>query len=313
VLFFNKDILTTFITEWWAVFLGLLILYLPVGYEFSNTVWTDQAQSHGPIVLIIVLYLVWKKRHHLYSVKYPQAPSPEDHNSFNAQTVDSPNILEKLLGGLFLVIGLLLYDIGRLQIIRIFEIGSLIPVLIGILLITRGMSVLRFFLFPFFFLLFMIPLPGFFFEAVTSPMKQAVSYVVETILFWFDYPIAREGVILQMGPYKLLVADACAGMHTLISLEAVGLLYLEMVRHSSIARNLILALLIIPISFTANVIRVIVITLVTFYFGDAVGQGFIHGFAGMFLFMIALLLIIFVDKLLQYGIGKLKLIRAPIT
>jgi exosortase B len=311
--FIKSKILTTFLNEWWAVLLGLLILYLPVTYEFSNTVWKDPAQSHGPIVLIIVLYLVWKRRQHLHSVNYPQAPASLDHNSFNAQTTDYPNMLEKLLGGFFLVLGLLLYDVGRLQIIRIFEIGSLIPVLIGIVLITRGLSVLRFFLFPLFFMLFMLPLPAFFLEAVTLPMKQAVSYFVETILFWFDYPIAREGVILQIGPYKLLVADACAGMHTLISLEAVGLLYLEMIRHSSFARNLILALLIIPISFTANVIRVIIITLITFYYGDAAGQGFIHGFAGMFLFMIALLLIVFVDNLLQFVIKKLKLIGPPLT
>ena len=142
-----------------------------------------------------------------------------------------------------------------------------------------------------------------FLDAVTMPMKMAVSYIAEHILYWFNYPIARTGVILQIGQYQLLVADACAGMHTLISLEALGLLYLNLVRHDSLFRNITLAILIIPISFTANVIRVIVLTLVTFYFGDAVGQGFVHGFAGMVLFVVALTLIMGVDSTLQY-IGK---------
>ena len=146
----------------------------------------------------------------------------------------------------------------------------------------------------------MIPLPGIFLDAVTLPMKLAVSYVVENILFWFDYPIARAGVILQIGQYQLLVADACAGMHTLISLEALGLLYLNIVKHDSVFRNITLAIFIVPISFTANVIRVIVLTLVTFYFGDAAGQGFVHGFAGMLLFFVALTLIISVDSALHY-------------
>jgi exosortase/archaeosortase family protein len=48
------------------------------------------------------------------------------------------------------------------------------------------------------------------------------------------------------------------------------------------------------------VIRVMVLTLVTFYFGDEAGQGFVHGFAGMVLFIVALTLIMSVDSLLQY-------------
>ena len=129
-------------------------------------------------------------------------------------------------------------------------------------------------------------------------------YVAENVLYFFDYPIARTGVVLQIGQYQLLVADACAGMHTLISLEALGLLYLNLVRHDSLFRNITLAILIVPISFTANVIRVMVLTLVTFYYGDAAGQGFVHGFAGMVLFVVALTLIMSVDSALQYFVKR---------
>ncbi|MDD2943577.1 MAG: archaeosortase/exosortase family protein, partial [bacterium] len=111
----------------------------------------------------------------------------------------------------------------------------------------------------------------------------------------------RSGVILQIGQYKLLVADACAGLQTLFTLEALGLLYLNIVRHDSLFRNVALAILIIPISFTANVIRVMVLTLITYHFGDEAGQGFLHGFAGMVLFITALLIIMGVDSLLQLG------------
>ena len=104
--------------------------------------------------------------------------------------------------------------------------------------------------------------------------------------------MARTGVILQVGPYQLLVADACAGLNTLLTLEALGLLYLNLVRHESAARNITLAMLIVPISFAANVIRVIALALITYHFGDAAGQGFLHGFAGMVLFLAALLLIL---------------------
>jgi exosortase len=123
-------------------------------------------------------------------------------------------------------------------------------------------------------------------------------------LFALGYPIAREGVILQMGQYQLLVADACAGLQTLLTLESLGLFYMNVVQHTSTLRNVVLALLIVPISFTANVIRVMALTLITYYFGDAAGQGFLHGFAGMVLFFSALVLIVSIDTLLQFIVKK---------
>lgn len=105
---------------------------------------------------------------------------------------------------------------------------------------------------------------------------------------------------MQIGQYQLLVADACAGLNTLFTLEALGLLYLNLVKHQSIARNIVLAICIVPISFVANVIRVIALTLITYHLGDEAGQGFLHDFAGMVLFMAALLLIILFDGFLRF-------------
>ncbi|OAM51206.1 exosortase B [Methylovorus sp. MM2] len=264
----------------WMVLLGLFALYVPSFIHLSNTLWQSENQAHGPIILMVVLYLIWEKR--TYFLTQPQHEKAS------------------VWGWLLFIGGLSFYIVGRSQDIVVLDIGSLIPVLGGVLLITYGISAIRTFWFPLFFLLFMIPIPGSVMDVLTLPMKIAVSYVAEQILYWFDYPIARSGVVIQIGQYQLLVADACAGMHTLLSLEALGLLYLNIVRHDSLFRNLTLATLIIPISFTANVIRVIVLILVTYYFGDATGQGFIHGFAGMLLFVVALALIISVDSALQY-------------
>ena len=207
-----------------------------------------------------------------------------------------------ITGWVIFIIGLLLYIVGRSQDILLFEIGSVIWLLAAIILLICGSNALKVMWVPLFFMLFMIPLPGVVVDAVTMPMKMAVSYVAENILFWAGYPIARIGVILQIGQYKLLVADACAGLHTLFTLEALGLLYLNIIRHDSFVRNIMLAILIVPISFTANVIRVMVLTLITYHYGDEAGQGFLHGFSGMVLFLTALLLIIGVDSLFQLGV-----------
>jgi exosortase/archaeosortase family protein len=82
----------------------------------------------------------------------------------------------------------------------------------------------------------------------------------------------------------------------MFTLEALGLLYMNIMQYTSATRNIILAVLIIPISFVANVIRVMILVLVTYHFGDEAGQGFVHGFAGMVLFIVALTLILTVDK-----------------
>jgi len=266
---------------WLPFIIGLMALYLPSYYAISQSLWQEVDQAHGPIVLMVIVFLAWQKREHL--------------------VLKQPTQQEFILGWALLLFGLACYILGRSQDIMMLDIGSQIPVLMGVLLLSCGRQALKAMWFPLFFIIFMLPLP---LASITMPMKMAVSYVTETILFWFDYPIARSGVVLQIGQYQLLVADACAGMHTLISLEALGLLYLNLVKHDSLMRNITLGILIIPISFTANVVRVMALTLITYYFGDEVGQGFVHGFAGMFLFLIALIFILAVDSAIQYFVKR---------
>jgi exosortase B len=269
---------------WLPVITGLIVLYLPSLIDLFQGVWSTDQQAHGPIVLGIACWLIYRKWPDMGRRGEGQPSTPS-------------------IGWLLFIFGLVLYVLGRSQDILAFEVGSVVWLFAGILLLIWGPHALKAQWFPLFFMLFMIPLPGPIVDFLTMPMKMAVSYVAENVLFWADYPIARTGVILQIGQYKLLVADACAGLHTLFTLEALGLLYLNIIRHDSVLRNITLAILIVPISFTANVIRVMVLTLITYHFGDEAGQGFLHGFAGMVLFLSALLLIICVDSLLQLCIS----------
>lgn len=270
---------------WVPVMLGLAAMYIPSLVDLFRGIWSTPEQGHGPMVLAVSVWLLYRQ--------WPAMQAAASPDLFQGRPQPSA------WGWPVLVFGLLLYIVGRSQDILIFEIGSMIWMLAAIALLFIGPRALRVMWFPLFFMLFMVPLPGPIVDAVTMPMKLAVSYMADTILFAAGYPIARTGVVLQIGQYQLLVADACAGLHTLFSLEAMGLLYLNLVRHDSWFRNILLAILIIPISFAANVIRVMTLTLITYHYGDAAGQGFLHGFAGMVLFISALLLIIGVDSLLQ--------------
>jgi exosortase B len=265
---------------WWIAAAGLAVLYVPTLRELFLTVWSTDEQGHGPIVLGLSVWLIWR----------------------NWSAIDDPGLSRPrvLAGWVTLTIGLLVFVFGRSQRILSAQALSAIFTLSAVVLLLRGPRQLKATWFALFFMLFLVPLPAALVDAITQPMKLAVSAVAANLLYALGYPIARSGVILQVGPYQLLVADACAGLHTLFVLEAMGLLYMNVMRHSSALRNIVLAVLIVPISFTANVIRVSVLALITYHFGDAAGQGFLHGFAGMVLFLSALLLILGVDSLLRW-------------
>jgi exosortase B len=265
--------------EWLLIAAGLAALYLPTLHRLFTEVWNKSAQMHGPVILVLSLWLM--------SRTWPELAA--------TRRGDRPGAAAWAL----LVPALLMYVLGRSQQILIFELGSFILVLAAILLLMYGRRALRMQWFPLFFMLFMIPLPETVITMLTMPMKTAVSFVTEHLLSFMGYPVGRQGVILQVGAYQLLVADACAGLQTVLTLEAMGLFYLNITRHAPPLRNALLAVLIVPISFTANVIRVLVLTLVTYHLGDAAGQGFLHQFAGLVLFLSALLLILGVDGALQ--------------
>jgi len=270
--------------EWWPVMLGLALLFGPTFHDLFSGAWIGEEQGHGPIIFFLSLWLVWRKWPEVRAASAPPRPHPT--------------------GWAVLAVGLVIHLLGRSQNILMFEVASILAVLAAVVLLKLGGRALRLLWFPFFFMLFMVPLPSELVAAVTMPMKMAVSWATEHLLFAAGYPISRSGVVLQIGQYQLLVADACAGLQTLLTLEALGLFYLNLMRHPSAFRNMALAIMIVPVSFTANVIRVIALTLITYYFGDAAGQGFLHGFAGMVLFVTALLMILALDSALQWFIKR---------
>jgi exosortase B len=266
---------------WLILAAGLACLYVPTLADLLHGAWTSEQQGQGPLVLALSAWMLWRSRARI------DAPGAQ---------AGRPGVAAALFA-----FGGVAYVLGRTQGFWFFEVGSVIPMLAGCLMTMRGPAAVRAAWFPLLFMVFMIPYPATLVDALTQPMKIAVSYVAEQVLHAVGFPIARSGVIIQIGQYQLLVADACAGLNTLFTLEALGLMYLNVVRHSSWTRNVGLAILIVPISFVANVIRVISLTLITYWFGDDAGQGFLHGFAGLVLFLSALLLIIGTDSLLRFA------------
>lgn len=271
---------------WLLLAAGLGAMYIPSFIDLFNGPWASEKNAHGPIVMVVAfVFLYFRLRQVISAGQFQRVPAPA-------------------IGGSMLAVGLAIYILGRSQSVQILEVGSLLIVLSGLLVTFYGLRTWSRMWFAFFFMFFMIPLPPSVVDMLTLPMKVGVSYATEHVLYWLGYPISRSGVILIIGPYQLLVADACAGLNSLFTLEALGLLYMNLVRHPSLLRNVALATLIIPISFAANTIRIVFLSLITYYLGDAAGQGFLHGFSGLVLFLSALMLIISVDGMLNWIVAK---------
>jgi exosortase len=147
-------------------------------------------------------------------------------------------------------------------------------------------------------------LPDSLIAAVTNPLKLWISNTAVDLLYLAGYPIASSGVTMQIGQYQLLVAQACAGLNSLITLSALTLFYVYLTHRAEWRYLLVLTLAAVPVAVFSNLVRVIILVLLTYYAGEAAAQGFLHYFAGMTTFAIALVTIYLIDKLAQQVLSR---------
>ena len=260
-----------------TVLAGWAALYLPLYVEAFNTIWQTEDQGHGPLVLAVAAWLFWQ-------LKGPLS--------------DQPYQPLYRLGWPLFALGLLTYLLGVVFAFPQFAFVSQLPVAAGLLLLVKGPAGLRSAWFAVVFLVFMVPLPGVLVDASTQSLKQWISVLVTEWMHALDYPVSRTGVTISVGQYQLLVADACSGMHSMFSLSALGTLYMYLMKRSSRLHNAIMLAIILPTAFLANIVRVMILILVTYYFGEEAGRGFLHGFAGLALLAVSLSVLFAVDTVL---------------
>ncbi len=266
----------------WGLWLGFGILLTLLVLDFHTLLWMHGEKLDNALILLIALGLLFKNRRAIGCLERPTRP---------------------WLSGTVLLLGLLLFVLGRSQTILFFEAFSLSLVLLSVVYVTGGIASLRALWFPIFLLVFVPPMPGVFVDAFTGELKQLVSLWVESLLYFVGYPIARDGVMLLVGPYQMMVADACSGMNSIFSLTAIGLVYLYVTPKPGFGRNAILLASILPIAILANVLRVLLLVLITYHFGYAAGQGFAHTFAHILLFLAAVALLVGIDRAVDLMTG----------
>ncbi|WP_080655000.1 exosortase [Bradyrhizobium japonicum] len=268
------------------VLMGVAILgaYIPTIRGLINGPWQTEQEGHGPLIIAATLWLVWQARERLMRAKIAPAP---------------------VMGWAILTVGLVLLYLSRLQQgLLTVEMGSILPVIVGSILICAGWPTLRALAFPLTFLVFAVPMPDWLVDAMTVPLKVFISDTVTRVLYAVGFPIAQNGVMIMIGSYQLLVKDACSGMNSIFALSAIGVFYVYAFRWKDKLRSFLLLLAIIPITILANFFRVFALVLMAYYGGPDLIEGIVHDLTGISLFVLALLLLFAFDGLLG-GIGSI--------
>jgi len=262
---------------WAMLSAAIALLVIPSYMDVYQVFWRVDRGAQGPVMLALIVWLIWRQRGEL--------------RTFAAQPA--------LLPGLALLIpGLAGYVLGRSQSIYSLEIIAQIPVLLGIALLVWGAPGFRRLWFPILLVAFVVPIPGSMLDPLLLPLKGWVSVTVDNLLHFLGYPIARTGVLLIIGSYRLLIADACSGLNSMVALSGIGLLYVHLAAHRGRARNVALIAAILPIAFAANIVRVLLLVLITYYNGEAAGRVF-HDYAGVLEVLLAFGTFFAFDRLLD--------------
>jgi exosortase len=272
----------------WPLVAGFLILAIPTLITLVQQVWSTEAGAQGPIVLFTGVWLVWRKLPDLTRNAKPGA---------------------WWMSAILMILALALYVFGRAYDYISIEVAGLYGVVLTFLFAHIGLRPLTRDWFPFLYLGFLIPPPGWVIDTATAPLKTFVSYASTELLQLCGLPIVREGVTLFIGQYQMLVEDACSGMKSLSGLIAISLFYIYLLRNASWRYSVFLVALVIPIAIIANILRIITLVLLTYFMGDAVGQGFLHKTAGLFLFATALALVFAIDHAISAILQKRKMAR----
>lgn len=256
---------------------GLAAVVLPTLLSLAAQHWTTESGAHGPLILVSGLWLIWRDRAALV---------------FQPGSVSSGWLL--LLAPL-----LLLYGYGRGFGLLGTETAALYAVLLLLGFYYFGSAALRRLWFALLYLGFLVPPPYGLVAELTQPLKIGISSLSVDLLNAFGYPIGQSGVLIQVGQYELMVQQACAGLASLVTLLAMGLLYVHLTRPVARTHALLLIAAIVPLALLSNLLRVILLVLLTYHVGDGFAQSAAHDAAGLVTFSFAMVGMIAFDRLLD--------------
>ena len=253
----------------------LVILNIAIMIGLVTDWYHDGNYSHGFLIIPIAAYLLYKKRN---EISLPLKPSK--------------------LGLLIFIIACVGLIFGTAAKEFFTSRFSLVLAITGLVIYYLGLKNFRKVWFPFFFLLFMIPIPATIYYAATLPMQLFATKVTHVILKIVGVPALRQGNIIYLPNYALEVAEACSGLRSLITLLALGSLIGYITLEGKV-KPLILFLSAVPIAIALNIFRLVFTAVGAYAISTKLAEHFLHELSGIIVFFLALIIMLLFASLLR--------------
>jgi len=268
----------------WVKISILLTLWFVVFYPLYPKLigaWIyDSDNSHGILVPLISLYMIYHKRDNLRSIE----------------------ISNSGWGAIILIISMGIYCLSFVGEVLFISRSMIIFSLIGVVLYNLGKGFLKELAFPLLFLLFMIPVPESIQGLVAFPLQLFVTKISAYALQLLSIPAYREGNMIYFAETQLEIAEACSGIRSIVSLTLLGVV-LAYFSDKGVARKAVMIASAIPLALCANAMRVFGTGIIAHLYGAKYARGFLHEFSGIAIFFLGFILM-FLEYLLVNRPGK---------
>ena len=277
----REDRLFSSLPRWQGVALLLLIAWLYASILTRLFLqWVgpnrDPNFEHGIFVPIFALFVLWQDRKRWQAIA--SAPS--------------------WTGLPLVLLSLVMLALGVLGAELFFSRISLLVLLAGLIILFEGWTFFRAVLFPWAFLILMIPIPSLIINQVTFPLQLLASKLASVLLELVGVPVLREGNMITLAAMQLDVAEACSGIRSLLTLVTLAIIY-GYLMESRIWMRVVLPVAAVPIAVAANSFRIFGTGLLVQYWDPDKAEGFFHTFEGWLIFVVALIMLLAVHRLIS--------------
>lgn len=267
---------------------GMLLLAFVVavvaywaGLAEAVTRWNNQEEySHGFLIPLVTLYILWEKKDLINATKGPPLWS----------------------GAVLILFAIIIFIVGEISALFLLIQYSFVMVMLGLSMISVGRAT-RYTLAPILLLLFAIPLPYVIEVVLTAKLQLFSSWLGVQVIRLFQIPVFLEGNIIDLGVYQLQVVEACSGLRYLFPLMSLGFIAAYFYQ-APFWKRAIVFLSTIPITILMNSFRIGVIGVLVDNWGISMAEGFLHDFEGWIIFMACAVILFLVVVLLEKVSGS---------
>ena len=243
----------------------LLAAVAGYGDALSETIrrWAHEEEySYAFLVPVLSAWLIWMRREFLPAAMGRPAP----------------------MAPVVMLIAMAMNAVGEVSATYIFSQWSLVLAIVALILGVGGRSLFKAIWAPVVLLLFAIPAPYFIASMMSIKLQLISSALGASFIRMLGIPVFLEGNIIDLGAYKLQVADACSGLrylYPLLSLSFVVAYFFQ----APVWKRAVVVLSSIPIAIALNGLRIGLVGVTVAIWGNRATDEFLHLTEGGIVFL----------------------------